>query len=91
MGKRKSRFDKIFPTDHRVITKQCGDLRKTIRDAQLHLKPASAHSRALDSLLKEMRTAENVLADRPPDYQPSHVEPGFMSRLPPNASGKPDL
>lgn len=63
------RYEKIFATDLREIERQAELLRIAMRHAQISVTPFRAHYNALSALDDHLRSALNLLNDRPADYR----------------------
>ncbi|MGX7876996.1 hypothetical protein ACVDG5_033995 [Mesorhizobium sp. ORM6] len=71
MGRRKSRYDRLFRSDAEAIIRDALDLRKTILAAQLHLKANGEMFWLLAGLVDRLHEALAAVAEKEPDFRMS--------------------
>jgi hypothetical protein len=73
---RRKRYDTIRELHRETIRKQSGSLLTAIDNATLSLSLVTPHGEALMKLRRTLIETENILHDRPPDFQRQNSTPG---------------
>ncbi|WP_131802944.1 hypothetical protein [Mesorhizobium sp. ORS 3428] len=69
MGRRKSRFDRLFQSDAEAIIRDALQLRQTVLEAQLHLKANGEIYWRLNGLVDRLHEVMGAVAGREPDFR----------------------
>lgn len=71
MGRRKSRYDKLFRSDAEAIVRDALALRKTVLASQLNLKANGEMFWLLAGLVDKLHDVLAVVAEKEPDFRMS--------------------
>ncbi|TGQ28584.1 hypothetical protein [Mesorhizobium sp. M00.F.Ca.ET.216.01.1.1] len=69
MGRRKSRYDRLFMRDAEAIVRDALRLRDTVLSAQLHLKANGPLFWQLGGLVDKLHELLATVAEKEPDYR----------------------
>ncbi|WP_296744524.1 hypothetical protein [Mesorhizobium sp.] len=69
MGRRNSRYDRLFRSDAEAIIRDALELRKTVLAAQLHLKSNGEMYWRLSGLVDRLHEVMGAVAGREPDFR----------------------
>ncbi|WP_217577860.1 hypothetical protein [Mesorhizobium sp. GbtcB19] len=73
MGRRKSRYDRLFHSDAEAIIRDALVLRQTLLAAQLNLKTDGEMYWRLSGLIERLHEVMGVVAGREPDFRASQL------------------
>lgn len=73
MGRRKSRYDRLFARDAEAIILDALSLRKTLLAAQVHLNASGPLFWQLCGLVDKLHEVLAAVAEKEPDYRAGHL------------------
>lgn len=73
MGRRKSRYDRLFARNAEAIILDALHLRETLLAAQLHLNPSGPLFWQLYGLVEKLHEVLATVAEKEPDYRAAHL------------------